>query len=137
MRFVLEPNLYGLDVERAFARDFIQARGEVFLKSSIALAARISKHHRGKLQTEIEDMDLPNPVIRSHSRKSRVSAKTGREQSQQIASYSITSSARASMAGGISKPSAFAVLRLITNSYLVGVCTGRSAGFSPLRMRST
>ena len=27
---------------------------------------RISKHHRGKLQTEIEDMNLPNPVIRSH-----------------------------------------------------------------------
>jgi len=27
---------------------------------------RISKHYRGKLQTEIEDMDLPNPVIRSH-----------------------------------------------------------------------
>ena len=35
------------------------------------------------------------------------------------------------------RPSAFAVLRLITNSYLVGACTGRSAGFSPLRMRST
>jgi hypothetical protein len=28
-------------------------------------------------------------------------------------------------------------LRLITNSYLVGACTGRSAGFSPLRMRLT
>src|SRR6516164_9156733 len=28
-------------------------------------------------------------------------------------------------------------LRLITSSYLVGACTGRSAGFSPLRMRST
>lgn len=27
---------------------------------------RISKHYRGKLQTEIEDMNLPNPVIRSH-----------------------------------------------------------------------
>ena len=27
---------------------------------------RISKHYRGKLQTEIEDMDLPSPVIRSH-----------------------------------------------------------------------
>jgi hypothetical protein len=38
-RFVLEPNLYGFDVDRPFARDFIQARGEVFLKSSIALAA--------------------------------------------------------------------------------------------------
>jgi hypothetical protein len=31
-RFVLEPKLYGFDVERPFARDFIQARGEVFLK---------------------------------------------------------------------------------------------------------
>jgi hypothetical protein len=35
------------------------------------------------------------------------------------------------------KASVFAVLRLITSSYLVGACTGRSAGFSPLRMRST
>ena len=54
-----------------------------------------------------------------------------------IRPYSITSSARASSVGGISKPSALAVLRLITSSYLVGACTGRSAGFSPLRMRST
>jgi hypothetical protein len=30
-----------------------------------------------------------------------------------------------------------AVLRLIANSYLVVACTGKSAGFSPLRMRST
>src|SRR5215468_9401097 len=51
--------------------------------------------------------------------------------------HSITSSARASTVGGISRPSALAVLRLITSSYLVGACTGRSAGFSPLRMRST
>jgi hypothetical protein len=50
--------------------------------------------------------------------------------------YSITSSARASTVVGISRPSALAVLRLITNSYLFGACTGRSAGFSPLRMRS-
>ena len=39
--------------------------------------------------------------------------------------------------GGMVRPSALAVLRLITSSYLVGACTGRSAGFSPLRMRST
>src|SRR5213080_3397674 len=51
--------------------------------------------------------------------------------------YSITSSARASTIGGTSRPRAFAVLRLITSSYLVGACTGRFAGFSPLRMRST
>jgi hypothetical protein len=51
--------------------------------------------------------------------------------------HSITSSAVASSAGGTVRPSAFAVLRLITSSNLVGCCTGRSAGFSPLRMRST
>src|SRR5262249_45990750 len=56
---------------------------------------------------------------------------------ERAAFHSITSLARASTVVGISRPSAFAVLRLITNSYLVGACTGRSAGFSPLRMRST
>src|SRR5438876_11219176 len=52
------------------------------------------------------------------------------------AGYSITSLARARSDGGTSRPSALAVLRLITSSYLVGAWTGRSAGFSPLRMRS-
>jgi hypothetical protein len=51
--------------------------------------------------------------------------------------YSITSSARASSDGGTSRLSPLAVLRLMISSYLVGACTGRSAGFSPLRMRST
>ena len=51
--------------------------------------------------------------------------------------HSMTSSARASSDGGTMSPSAFAVLRLMTSSYFVGACTGRSAGFSPLRMRST
>ena len=45
--------------------------------------------------------------------------------------YSITSSARASDEGGTVMPSAFAVFRLIIRSYLVGACTGKSAGFSP------
>src|SRR5262245_55296966 len=65
-------------------------------------------------------------------------ARSGHEQMQQKqCAYSITSSARASRVGGISRPSALAVLRLMTSSYLVGAWTGRSAGFSPLRMRST
>src|SRR5262245_29066456 len=51
--------------------------------------------------------------------------------------YSITSSARARRVGGTSRPSALAVLRLTTNSYLVGACTGKSAALSPFRMRST
>ena len=48
--------------------------------------------------------------------------------------YSITSSARALNMGGNSKSSAFAVLRLITSSNLTDCITGRSAGFSPLRI---
>ena len=34
--------------------------------------------------------------------------------------------------GGTLRPSALAVLRLITSSYLVGACTGRSAGLLAL-----
>src|SRR6516165_1669346 len=51
--------------------------------------------------------------------------------------HSITSSARASKVGGSSKPKALAVFRLTTNSNLVPCCTGRSAGFAPLRILST
>ena len=51
--------------------------------------------------------------------------------------HSITSPARASTAGGTVSPRDLAVLRLIASSYLVAACTGSSAGFAPLRMRST
>ena len=53
------------------------------------------------------------------------------------ACYSMTSSARASRLGGTVIPNALAVFILIVISNLVGACTGRSAGFSPLRIRST
>ncbi len=49
--------------------------------------------------------------------------------------HSITSSARASRVGGRSMPSTLAVLRLTINSNLVVCWIGRSAGFSPLRIR--
>jgi hypothetical protein len=62
---------------------------------------------------------------------------TGLMHRTNLQGYSITSSARVRSAGDTVRPSAFAVLRLIVSSYLVGACTGRSAGFSPLRMRST
>jgi hypothetical protein len=54
-----------------------------------------------------------------------------------VVSYSITSSARASSVCGTVRPSAFAVVRLITRSNLVGCSTGRSAGFAPRRILST
>jgi hypothetical protein len=38
-RFIREPNLYFPDIDRFFVCDFIQARWELFLKSSIAPSA--------------------------------------------------------------------------------------------------
>jgi hypothetical protein len=35
-------------------------------KITVIFGRKVTKHYRGKLQTEIEDMNLPNPVIRSH-----------------------------------------------------------------------
>ena len=49
--------------------------------------------------------------------------------------YSMTSSAVASSVGGTVRPSALAVLRLIASSNFVGCTTGKSAGFSPFKMR--
>jgi hypothetical protein len=53
------------------------------------------------------------------------------------APHSITSSARSRNASGIVSPSAFAVVRLMTRSNLVGCSTGMSAGFAPRRILST
>src|ERR1044072_5251202 len=49
----------------------------------------------------------------------------------------ITLSALASTLGGMVRPICFAVLRLITNSYLVGCSTGRSPGLAPFSTLST
>jgi hypothetical protein len=64
-------------------------------------------------------------------------ANSGCERSQQIASYSITSSTRRRNDSGIGTPSAFAVMRLMTRSNLVGCSTGISSGFAPRRILST
>jgi hypothetical protein len=48
---------------------------------------------------------------------------------------SVTSSARASSVGGISRPSVLAVWLLMTSSNLVDCTTGKSAGFAPFKMR--
>jgi hypothetical protein len=81
----------------------------------------------------VRDVRFTPESCRGHRRPTRQLRAKSRHQ----LNYSITSSARASNDGGTVRPRACAVLRLITSSYLVGACTGRSAGFSPLRMRST
>src|SRR6516162_3766044 len=72
------------------------------------------------------------------ARRERPRRRRAAEQRDELAtSHSITSSARASIVVGTSRPSALAVLRFIINSNLVGACTGSSDAFSPFKMRST
>src|SRR5262249_31716805 len=98
-----------------------------------AQTLHIPVRRRGVKKTDHRHRRLLRP------RPERPRRRRAAEQRDELAAatHSITSSARASSAGGTSRPSALAVFRLITNSYFVGACTGRSAGFSPLRMRST
>ncbi len=53
---------------------------------------------------------------------------------EEPAPHSITSSARDRIDGGMARPRALAVLRLMTNSNVVGCRAGRSAGLAPLRI---
>ena len=52
-----------------------------------------------------------------------------------VHAYSITSLARASSVAGTVRPGALAVARLIISSTLADCWTGRSARFSPFKMR--
>src|SRR5262249_1791349 len=99
------------------------------LRLSAGVAWRESAHHH---------RDAPFPLWPLCSRCERQCGDPSAGERDELAPpHSITSSARESTDGGTVRPSALAVLRLITSSYLVGACTGKSAGFSPLRMRST
>src|SRR5438105_14304638 len=94
-----------------------------------------SHHHPSPTQNVVRRRNHCSPKSSNHFCNKICHKQTLARSKQRL--YSITSSARASKVGGTVRPSALAVLRLITSSYLVGACTGRSAAFSPLRIRST
>jgi hypothetical protein len=66
-----------------------------------------------------------------------LSPRNGLLHRSKIHAYSITASAATCKVCGTVRPSTFAVLRLITNSNLVGCITGRSAGLAPLSILPT
>src|SRR5262245_50874216 len=81
--------------------------------------------------------DAPYVLALLRARRERPRSRAAEQRDEFATPHSIASLARASSVGGTSRPSAFAVLRLMISSYVVGACTGKSAGCSPLRMRST
>ena len=62
---------------------------------------------------------------------------SGREQSQQNLHLFDHLVGAGEQCRGLVRPSLLAVLRLMTSSTFVGCCTGKSAGFSPLRILAT
>ena len=75
-------------------------------------------------------MPYAAPALRSWASRRRLHRSEGHR-------YSITSSALASNIAGTPSPIAFAALRLITSSNLVGCSMANSPGFAPLRILST
>ena len=92
--------------------------------------------HEGFPRTGVEEPDHRHDRLLRACREWPRGGCAAEQRDELAPSHSITSSARTSSVGGISRPSALAVFRLITSSKAVGCFTGRSAGFSPLRIRA-
>src|SRR5262245_23598736 len=84
-----------------------------------------------------EHADPPHPVGLLRARRERPRSSGADERYERASPHSITSSAMAESPGGISRPSALAALRLITNSNLVDCSTGRSLALAPFKIRPT
>ena len=124
---VLRDRSPGKDRRQAEYRRRQHVAGAEHKKRDHSRPLRFDPKHRASLLChEALNCEVLRPLRRQHFQPRKRCSR----------SHSITSSARASSDCGTSSPSALAVLRLMTSSYLVGACTGRSAGFSPLRMRS-
>src|SRR5262249_25495177 len=123
-------------VERIPARDVAPFHPSELLQS-LAERRQVVMKFRVVLGMRHKHADPPFPFGLLRVCPERPSRRAAEQRDERAAPHSITSSARASSVGGTVRPSAFAVLRLSTKSYLTGACTGRAAGLSPLRMRST
>src|SRR5262249_14422079 len=84
-----------------------------------------------------DDADKAYPLRLLSLRRVRTCGGGANQRDELAPPHSITSSARVISDDGTVRPSALAAFKLIVSSYFVGACTGKSAGFSPLRIRST
>src|SRR5262249_28314019 len=117
-----------------FDRDVLTFHETGFVET---FAERGHIEHPGVDRTSPEKSDHRHRGLLRAGRERPCRRCTAGERDELAALHSITSSARASSDGGTSRPSAFAVVRLITRSNLVGCSTGMSAGFAPRKILST
>ncbi len=98
---------------------------------------RNAKGQRGVVATCTENAYRVSAPGLLRASRERPRGRRSAEQSDELAAFHSITSSTSAIVGGTSRPRALAVLRLRTNSYLVGACTGRSAGAAPLRIRPT
>ena len=99
-----------------------------------ALAERTSNAPRVLGRAAVDEPDHRHRRL-LRPRRQRPRRRAAEQRDELAPPHSITSSARPRSDSGKLRPSALAVLRLTISSTLVDCCTGRSAGFSPLRTR--
>ena len=97
---------------------------------------------QGRLSPGTNSRQLPSETGSGSGSRARAPNGHGPPRCREVrsdlsASHSITSSAATRSVRGTVRPSARAVLRLMINSNVAGVCAARSAGLSPRRMRLT
>src|SRR5262249_54218080 len=97
-------------------------------------AARLRHGIAGRLAHE--HADPPDPLALC-TRRERPRRRAAHERDEVAPLHSLTSSASASSFAGTSRPSALAATTLMTSSYRLGISTGKSPGFVPLRMGAT
>src|SRR5207237_456867 len=131
VRLVTAPARVDADILAVGPPQFLQCVNECRQIRSVVCIGRFSIHENAH-SPHLTRLLCPR---RQGPGSRRAGEKRDEPASLDAAAHSITSSARARNDSGIARPIAFAVLRLMTSSNLVGCTTGRSAGFSPLRMR--
>src|SRR6516225_8102038 len=105
------------------------------------LSKRRDGHHKKALLTTAGEIPLMYPITGiagrcARARRERPRDRRAAEKRDELPPlHSITSSASASSVSGTSRPRALAVLRLMTSWNFVDCITGKSADFSPLRVR--
>ena len=104
------------------------------------LFQRLHKGREALLRLQIAPCDrhqhahAPYPLRLLRTGRERPTRRAAEQRDELAPVHSITSSAVACSVRGTVRPSACAVLRLITNSNCVGCRTGISAGFEPFRI---
>src|SRR5262249_27553709 len=134
-------------VEGGFALPAVRVRGiSGPLREQIGMLAALRPHERVLVllqllggQQRVALAPRSAAAIEERPLSCAASGHVAAEQRDELAPshHSITSSASANILSGIVSSSALAVLRLITNSNLVGCSTARSAGLVPFNILST